>query len=192
MTPELAALRRGKMTASVAAVIMGKLNTDGLEKLVKRLAGERVHGDLGEEGYTSWQMARGSETENAALDWFEYEHDVALQRQQHIDHPTIPNVAATPDGIAPGKYTVEAKCPTWHVYCDTVEALHRGRKGLDAVPSEYRWQCRWQVWCADVPEGRFVAFHPARGGVVIPYTITQKDRDAMASRVVTVEAMIRN
>lgn len=192
MTPELAALRRGKLTASVAAIVMGKMNTDGLATLVRRLAGERLYGDLGEDSYQSWQMKRGTETENDALAWFEFEHSIALEHGPHVDHPTIPNVAATPDGLRRREFNVEAKCPTWHVYCETVAAWSEGYRGLDAIPSAYRWQCRWQTWTCDVPEGRFVVYHPARGGIVVPYTITQEDRDAMASRVVTVEALIRN
>ncbi len=193
LTPELAAKRLGKMTASFAPVVMGKLNTDGLSKLVRRLAGERMHGDLGEESYSSWQMDRGNAVEEAAMRFAEFELDTPLLRQQHIDHPTIPNVAATPDGYAPVLLTAEVKCPTWHVFCETVEAWKNGRRGIDAVPSEYRWQCRWQVWCAQVPEGRFIAFHPAGGGqgIIVPYTVPQSDFDAMAERVVKVEALIR-
>ncbi len=194
LTPEQAAKRLGKLCASESPVIMGGDGTKGLAALVRRKAGERVFGDLGEEGYKSWAMDRGSEVEDAALDWFELVNDVALLRQQHIDHPTIPNVAATPDGLAPGLFTVEAKSPTFHVFCDTVDDWRNGKRGLQCVPSEYRWQCRWQPWCAGLTQGRFVAFHPVRGGqgIVVPYEITQSDRDAMAERVVTVEALIRN
>lgn len=194
MTPELAAKRLGKMTASKAAVVMGGLNTDGLSKYVRQLAGERVYGDLGEEGYKSSWMERGNELENPALDWYEFQHDVVLERQAHVDHPTIPYVAATPDGLLRGSYTVEGKCPTFHVWAETREAWHRGKRGLDAVPSEYRHQCRWQCWCCGVTEGRFIAYHPAAGGlgVVIPYTVDQSDFDAMAKRVVIVEGLIQN
>lgn len=194
MTPELAAERLGKLCASEAAVIMGGLDTKGLATLVRRKAGERVFGDLGEEGFKSWQMERGNEVENPALDWFEFEQDVVLLRQQHINHPTIPMVAATPDGLAPGRFTVEAKSPTFHVYCDTVDDWRNGKRGLQCVPSEYRHQCRWQPWCADLMDGRFVAFHPAGGGqgIVVPYQIIKADCDAMAERVIVVEALIRN
>ncbi len=109
-------------------------------------------------------MKRGSEEENPALDWFEFHEDVAVERQVFVQHPTIPYVACIPDGLC-AAYTVEAKCPKWSVWCETLEQLlERGKTGLDAVPSEYRWQCRWQVWCAGVPEGRFVVYHPAGGG----------------------------
>lgn len=194
MTPELANARLGKMTASMAAVIMGGSETKGLGAYVRQLAGERVYGDLGEEGYSSKWMDRGTETENAAADWYEFTHNVVLERQAHIDHPTIPWVAATPDGLLRGSYTVEAKCPKFSVWAETREVWQRGKRGLDAVPSEYRHQCRWQPWVCGLREGRFVAYHPAGGGqgIVIPYTITEDDCEAMEKRVVIVEGLIRN
>lgn len=193
LTPELAEIRRGKQTASMAAVVMGGLETKGLAQYVRRLAGERLYGDLGEESYKSAWMDRGSDEENAALDWFEFTQDVELERQVYVNHPTIPYVACIPDGLC-NAFTVEGKCPLFHVWCDTLEAWRNGKRGLEAIPSEYRWQCRWQVWCAQVPEGRFVAYHPAGGGqgIVIPYTVAQDDLDAMAKRVQVVEGLVRN
>lgn len=194
MTPEIAAARRGKWTASVAAIVMGGLATEGLSKLVRRIAGERVFGDLGEDGFKSAWMERGNEMENPALDFFEFTADVIVERQAHIDHPTIPYVAATPDGLLRGQYTVEAKSPSFHVWAEARESWHTGKRGLAAVPSEYRHQCRWQPWCCDLREGRFIAYHPVDGGqgVIVPYEITDADCDAMAERVEKVEALVRN
>jgi YqaJ-like viral recombinase domain len=193
LTPEQAEIRRGFLTASCAAKIMGDLNTKGLSEYVRRLAGERLFGDLGEKGYESKWMERGSEEENPALDWFEFTQQIEIERQPFIRHPTLPTVACLPDGLCAG-YTVEAKCPLFHVWAETREHWHRGLRGLQCVPSEYRWQARWQVWCAGTPEGRFVAYHPAGGGqgVVIPYTVDPADFESMAARVVVVEAMVQN
>lgn len=193
IAPELAQKRFGMLTASMAPVIMGGLKTDGLAKYVRRLAGERVFGDLGEESYRSVWMARGDETENAALDWYEFEHDVTLERQAHTVHQSIPFVAATPDGLLRGEYTVEGKCPLFHVWCETFDAERGGARGLDAVPSEYRWQCRWQPWTCGLRAGRFIAFHPVGGGqgVVIPYEITQSEIEQMTERAFLVNEMVR-
>lgn len=194
MTPEIALARLGKLGASTAAIVMGGLGTDGLKKLVKQIAGERLFGDLGEEGFQSKWMKRGHAVENEALDWFEFNQDVVIERQAHIDHPTIPYVSATPDGLLRCRYTVEAKSQSWAVWADTREDWQRGKRGLDAVPSEYRWQCRWQPWCCGLREGRYVAYHPAAGGqgIVIPYEITDEDCERLAARVVVVEGLIRN
>lgn len=191
LTKEQLSARLGKLTASNAGVIMGGLKTDGLEKYVKRLAGERVFGDLAEESYKSAAMERGDEVENDALAYFEFEHRVALRRLACIDHPTIPYVAASPDGIGED-YTVEAKSPLFHNWADTREAWYRGKRGIDAVPSQYRWQCRWQPWCCGFRRGYFVAYHPTSGGIIVPYEITEDECSQMAERVVLVEGLIRN
>jgi exodeoxyribonuclease (lambda-induced) len=194
VTPELRDARLGKITASAAGVVMGGLNTDGLSTYIRRLAGERVFGDLGEEGYASAWMRRGNELENPALDYFEYISDVVVERQAHIDHPTIPYVAATPDGLVRGLYTVEAKSPKFHVWAETREAWQNGKRGLAAVPSEYRHQCRWQPWCCELREGRFVSYHPVGGGqaVIVPYEITDTECEAMAERSELVNRLVNN
>jgi hypothetical protein len=134
LAPDLAQQRMGKLTASMAATVMGGLKTEGLDRYVRRLAGERVFGDLSEPNYQSPAMARGDELENSALDLFEFQHGVTLQRQAHVDHPTIPNVAATPDGLdEQRRYTVEAKSPLFHVWAETREACGAERLSL-AMP----------------------------------------------------------
>jgi hypothetical protein len=193
LSPENQKQRLGMLTASCAPKIMGGPETKGLSELTRRLAGERLYGDLGEEGYKSWAMERGDEEENPALDWFEFHNDVALERQPFIVHPSIPYVSATPDGLC-DDFTVEAKCPLFHVWAETRERWKLGKRGMECIPSEYRWQCRWQVWCAGVPGGRFVAYHPAGGGlgVVIPYEVSEIEFEQMAKRVVVVDALVRN
>jgi hypothetical protein len=176
----------------MAAVVMGGLNTDGLSKYVRRLAGERVFGNIEEDGYKSAWMERGNEMDNPALDAFEFAREVTVLRQQHVDHPTIPNVAATPDGLMVGEYVVEAKSPMFHTWAETREAVHRGKRGLAAIPSEYRHQCRWQCWCCGVTDGFFVSYHPVATPTIVPFTVTQDEFDAMAERVVVVEGLIRN
>jgi exodeoxyribonuclease (lambda-induced) len=176
----------------MAAVTMGGLNTDGLSKYVRQLAGERVFGDLGEDAYQSPWMRRGNEVENVALDWFEFDQDVTVERQVHVDHPKIPYVAATPDGLLRGQYTVEAKSPSFHVWAETREAWHTGKRGLDAIPSQYRHQARWQCWCCALYEGRFVTYHPVSGGLAIPFEITEDDCQRMEERANVVNALVNN
>lgn len=194
LTPEQALQRRGMLTASKAPVIMGDLNTKGLSEYTRRLAGERLFGDLGEESYQNAAMARGSELEEQAISWFEFMSDTVVERQVFVRHPSIPTVSSLLDGLLRDVHTLEAKCPLFHTWAETREAWKRGQRGLGAIPSEYRWQCRWHVWCAGVPEGRYVSYHPTGGGQgdVIPYEVEQSDFDRMAERVVVVEGLIRN
>jgi hypothetical protein len=183
MTPELRELRLGKLTASKAAVIMGDLKTDGLKRYVRQLAGERLYGDLGDDSYKSAAMDRGNDVEADALDWYEFETDQIIERGPHINHPLIPYVAATPDGIIRGVRVIEAKSPLFTTWAEIKERRE--------VPSEYRWQTRWQLWNAELRECHFVAWHKKPQGLIIECTVTQSDIDQMAERAALVEARIR-
>jgi putative phage-type endonuclease len=183
MTPELRELRLGKLTASKAAVIMGDLKTEGLKRYVRQLAGERLFGDLGDEGFRSAAMDRGNEVESDALDWYCWEVDQLIERGPHIDHPIIPYIAATPDGIIRGVRVIEAKSPLFTTWAEIKER--------NEVPSEYRWQTRWQLMCCALSECHFVAWHPCPGGLIIPCTVTESECAQMAERAALVEARIR-
>jgi hypothetical protein len=174
--------RLGCMTASMAAVIMGGLNTEGLLKYVQQLAGERLYGDLGEEQHESEWMKRGKRIEAAMLSDYEFNANITLERQPFVPHPTIPYVAATPDGLLRGVRNYEAKNPSWPVWCDSREQWFNGKRGFDCIPARYRWQVRWQSWCCGVTNGVFLCGHPAGGGkfVIVPYEVEQTYFDQMA------------
>jgi hypothetical protein len=170
----------------MAAVIMGGDTTDGLKKYVRKLAGERVYGDLGEESFKSAKMEDGNECEPEALDWAEFTFDCTFQRGVCIEHPTIPYVAGTPDALG-DRFVVEAKSPLFHVWYDTRER--------NEIPSQYRWQCRWQLWIAKAlwgwTEGKFVNYHRKPRGFVIPFTVTDAEIAQMTERAAAVEAKVR-
>jgi len=184
LTAELSDARLGLLTASMAATICGGLDTDGLRKYVDKLAGERVFGDLGEDSYKSRFMRRGEEVEEEALQWFEFRFELELIRQPFVQHPTISYVSACPDGLPlEERFCVEAKSPIFSTYCEVM----RRRQ----VPSQYRWQCRWQAWCCGFEETRFVAFHnAAQNGIVVPFRVLDEDIDFMTKRAALVNEMV--
>lgn len=183
MTPELRLARAGKLTASKAAIVMGGLETKGLADYVKEIAWERVYGPPEEEGYKSAAMERGTLLEAEALSWYAFETGSALDQDSDraIDHPTILNVAASPDALRPDR-VVEVKCPMPRAWMDVKRAMK--------VPAEYRWQVRWQMWCAGVWLADFVCYHPSAGGLIVPFALNSEDVQEMADRVPIVEAMI--
>lgn len=189
MTPELRKLRLGKLTASEADVVMGGLETKGLDRLVRRAAFERVYGDHGEDGYSSWAMQRGDELEAVALDDYEFTQLCEVERSVLVPHQSIPNVGATPDALRKNfagipLLPVEAKSLTHAVW---IEVLLRQQ-----APAEYRWQCRWQAWCCEAPLVHFWAHHPVSGGILIPFEVEQEYFDRMRERVVVVESLIQD
>jgi putative phage-type endonuclease len=178
--------RLGKLGASEAAIIMGGLQTDSLEYLIKRKAFERVFGDPNEDGYTSAAMERGQEIEPLALDWYEFEFDVPLRRQVHVDHPTIPMVSATPDGLRTDNgRPAECKAPLIQAW------MHTQKTG--EIPWVYQWQCAWQAWCCESGGTDYVSFHPMapHRTKCIPYELQRDNVEAMRSRVIVVESRIR-
>jgi putative phage-type endonuclease len=183
MTPELRLARCGKMTASRAPVVMGGLDTKGLADYVKQIAWERVYGPPDEEGYKSAAMERGTLLEAEALSWYAFETSTALDQEpdRAIDHPTVPNVAASPDALRPDR-VVEAKCPMPPAWMEVKRTMK--------VPAEYRWQARWQMWCCGLSLADFVCYHPSAGGIIIAAELSDEDAQAMADRVPIVEAMI--
>lgn len=174
--------RLGKLTASKAGVIMGGLDTSGLQTYVKSLAWERVYGARDEE-YKSSAMDRGNALEASALDWYEFETCETLVRTPgFMQHPSIAYVGASPDALMEGK-TVQVKCPLHGAWMETKRTMQ--------VPAEYRWQCRWESWVCGLRACDFVTWHPIAGGLIVPMTVSDAECDQMAERAAIVDAMVR-
>ena len=183
MTPELRQARAGKMTASKAGIIMGGLDTKGLADYVMQLAWERVYGVSDDPGYTSPAMERGTLLEAEALSWYAFETDSEPDQDSDrtIVHPDFPTVAASPDALLSDR-CIEAKCPMPRAWMEVKRTMK--------IPAEYRWQVRWQMWCAGKNLADFVCYHPSAGGIIIAAELSDEDAKAMADRVPVVEAMI--
>lgn len=183
MTPELREQRAGKLTASMAAVIMGGLSTEGLKRYVNRLAFERLYGlPPDDEQFQSRAMDNGNKREQAALEWYAFKTDsVLMPGGECITHPSLPFVGASPDARLDDR-TIQVKCPiasTWMEYAAKCE-----------VPAEYRWQCRWEMWVCGVNRCDFVVWHPQPGGFVVPFYQGRDYVDAMLERAEHVNNLI--
>lgn len=174
-------MKAGKWSASKAAVIMGGLDTSGLDSLIKDIAWERVYGPAEAEWQSTKAMERGNELEFQARDWFAFERDVVVEQVGFVVHGELPNVGWSPDGIY-GRRAIEAKCPLHKAWME----VKRTRK----VPAEYRWQCRWAAWVGALDGLDFVAFHPQAGGLIVPCELTESERDQMAERVTLLEPKV--
>ena len=67
-----------------------------------------------------------------------------------IDHPTIENSGASPDGLVDHDGLVEIKCPNTATHIDYIIARE--------VPSEYKPQMAWQCACTGRKWCDFVSF----------------------------------
>ena len=182
-SPEWHAIKTGKWSASVAAVIMGGLDTLGIESLVKDIAWGRLFGET-DAGFTGNKATqRGHTFEPEARDWFAFERDVVVEECGFVEHATAPNVGWSPDGLhSKRRRGIEAKAPLHKAFMDM---LRTGK-----VPSEYRWQTKWACWVGDLDGLDFVGYHPKAGGLIVPVEITDADKDQMAARVLLLERRV--
>ena len=149
-TPEWYAARAGKFTASVASHLMAK-RRDGLpstqrEKLIARLAMERVSGKPTEQNFYNAAMRRGHELEADALAMYSFEEHRVVTSVGFCLHDTIDYIGCSPDGLADDDGLVQIKCPQ-------SEDIHQQYLLTGKHTKEYGWQVKFEMlvtgrkWC---------------------------------------------
>lgn len=182
-TPEWYEIKAGKWSASNAAVIMGGLDTSGLDSLIKTIAWERVFGPANEDRFRSGAMDRGHEIEPEAREWAAFNADTVIEQMGFVEHGEIANVGWSPDGLyAKRRRGIEAKCPLHKAFMDM---LRTGK-----VPPEYRWQARWACWVGQLESLDFIGYHPSAGGICIPVEMTEAECQQMGERVSLLEKRV--
>lgn len=139
-SPEWFARRAGCFTASRMADLMARTKTGpsaSRKNMITLLAVERLTGQC-VETYTNGAMQRGVELEQEALDAYAFECGVAVEPVDYVDHPTLPRVGCSPDGLVGPSGLVEVKCPS--AMGKHLDALQTG-----AHADEYRWQLQHQL-----------------------------------------------
>lgn len=146
-------LRLGKITASRIADVIAQIKSGEaasradyrIELVCERLTGKPT------EGFTNSHMERGIELEPFARAWYEVETAQFVKQVPFIDHPTIKNSGASPDGIV-GEGLIEIKCP--------MVKTHIKYLLEDRVPAKYMPQMAWQMACTHSKWVDFVSYCP--------------------------------
>ncbi len=146
------AARLGRVTASRVADVMVKTKSGYgasranymMELLCQRLTGNR------EEGFTNAAMQRGTDLEPIARGRYEVENDILVDEIGIVNHPTIENFAASPDGLVGKDGLVEIKCPNTATH---IAFLQSGK-----IKSNYQTQMTVQMLCAERNWCDFVSF----------------------------------
>ncbi|MDN5417778.1 MAG: YqaJ viral recombinase family protein [Acinetobacter sp.] len=144
--------RCGKVTASRVKDIDAKpktgkaLNAIGLTILTERLTGVQ------EETPTTKAMQWGIDQEPYAIAAYENETGNFVISTGLIDHPSIENCGASPDGLVGRDGQIEVKCPTPSVHLNTLL--------LQEIPSEYLPQITLQLACTRREWCDFVSYCP--------------------------------
>ena len=152
------AARIGKVTASRLADVMAKIKSGEAAARANyraELVAERLTG-VQAESYTSPDMERGTEMEPFARAAYEAHRLVMVDQVGFIDHPTIPNTGASPDGLVGDKGLLEIKVPK--------TATHVGYLTAGVVPSKYQPQMLWQMACTGREWCDFVSYEPRLPG----------------------------
>lgn len=154
LTPEQAAARIGKLTASRIADATAKIAKGygaSRANYMSELLVERLTGAQGER-YVNKEMIWGIEKEPDAKAVYEFFNDVAIEPVGFVEHPSIQMSGASPDGLIGERGLIEVKCPNTATHIDFLLS--------DEVDLRYRKQMCWQLLCTARDWCDFASFDP--------------------------------
>lgn len=135
-------MRAGKFTGSRLSDLMAKKTRSGpaasRANLITALAVERITGTC-VETYQNGAMLRGTELEPEARAAYEMFAGVLVEEVAFVEHPSLPYVGVSPDGMVNDDGMVELKCPA--AMAKQLAALRSGEHA-----TEYKWQLQGQLW----------------------------------------------
>ena len=174
--------RLGKVTASRISDVMAKLKSGGeaatrssyrLQLVTERLTGKPT------EMFKNAAMQWGSDTEPFARSTYEAMTGILVVLEGFVDHPTIKNAGASPDGLVGRDGLIEIKCPESKTH---VEYLCSG-----SPPSEYVRQMQFQMACTGRDWCDFMSYDP-RLPESLQTLIVRVERDDKA--IATIESEV--
>lgn len=153
-TTEWHAARLGKVTASKVSDVVARTKTgysSSRANYMAQLVCERLTGKP-TEGFSNAAMEWGVEQEAAARDAYSAKVGELVTEVGFIDHPSIPNAGASPDGLVSLDGCTEIKCPSTATH---IEYLFEREP-----PQKYFYQMQWQMACADRQWCDWVSYDP--------------------------------
>jgi putative phage-type endonuclease len=150
-TEEWKLARLGKVTASRVSAARAKKGTATRADYIADIITERLTGSP-IESYTNAYMEWGTANEPLARAAYEIKTGIWVEQVGIVNHPTIPNFAASPDGLVWTDGLLEIKCPK------TSTHLSWMMKG--EPPSEHKHQMLAQLACTGREWVDFVSFDP--------------------------------
>jgi exodeoxyribonuclease (lambda-induced) len=148
-SPEWHAIRKGKLTASVAQAIgnSGK----GLVTLVYTLLAEK-YSKAEPVNYTNEDMERGVALEEAALAMYSADKDKQIQRVGFVEIDKY--TGFSPDGLIDDNGIIEIKCPNDKNYFKLLV------NGEDEIDNTYIWQVNCQMLLSERKYCDLVFYNP--------------------------------
>lgn len=157
-SPEWLAMRAGKITGSRFRAVMALNKRTGApnaarRQLVQTLALEIATG-VPEYVEPNEYMAHGTAMEPLARAAYEFISDCVCEVPAFIQHPTIPYIGFSPDGLVGKPGMVEIKCPA-------LEGRHMRTVESQACPDDYWPQVQGGMWIAEREWCDFVSYYPS-------------------------------
>jgi len=168
-------LRAGKLTGSRFGDLMAKTRSGpsaSRKNLITRLAIERLIGNC-VETHSNFAMQRGTELEPEAIKAYEDANLISVDLIDFIQHPTLPFVGMSPDGLVETEGMVEVKCPS-------SEAKHYEALRYGSHVEEYKWQLQGQLWVASRQWVDAVSYDPRFPGLELAIVRVERDEKAIA------------
>lgn len=153
-SPEWHALRLGKVTASRVADVVAKTKSGwgaSRANYMAELIAERLTGATADR-FVNAAMQWGNETEAEARAAYQFQTDAEVVEIGFVDHPSIAESGASPDGLVGEGGLVEIKCPNTATHIDTLLS--------GTVPGKYLTQMQWQMACTGRQWCDFVSYDP--------------------------------
>ena len=147
-TDEWRALRIGRITATQFPTLDNG-RKDTIETLCYKIAAEKITGVSSDGTYTNENMERGIELEDEAINYYEVEKLVHVERVGFISLDD--DFGCSPDGLVDIEGLLEVKCPQAHTH------LRYLRKG---GYRDYKWQCQGQLFVSGREWLDFVSYSP--------------------------------
>ena len=148
------AARLGKATASKIADLMATTKSGpaaSRANYAAQLVAERLTGEPA-ESFTSPAMQWGTDTEAEARAAYCFFRDAEVVEVGFVDHPTVPNSGASPDGLVGTDGLLELKCPNTATHIATLTGK--------SVPGKYVKQIMWQMACTGRQWCDFASYDP--------------------------------
>jgi len=153
-TEEWAAARRGKVTASRVADVIKKTKSGystSRKNYAAQLLCERLTGKTA-DSFSNAAMQWGVEKEPEARAAYEFMRNVTVELVGFVDHPSIAQSGASPDGTVGEDGLIEIKC------CNTATHLETLMSG--EIDPDYITQIQWQLACTGRKWCDYVGFDP--------------------------------
>ena len=153
-TTEWHTARLGKVTASRVADVIAKTKTGygaSRANLMADLIVERLTGQPAST-FSNAHMEWGTEQEPHARAAYSARTGELVEEVGFVDHPSVANSGASPDGLVGDEGLVEFKCPATSTHLDTLLA--------GEVPSKYIPQMQWQMACTKRKWCDFCSYDP--------------------------------